>query len=253
MQALSKKLRHRVLHKFVRDGLFRLILIGGLRRKAVCHQHQTVGHVLKRDLRFRLRVFVRRLEIRVDGVDERVFGRLLRRTAILEPRRVVIVLEAVDLVRKAQRRRNFHLVFWLILAVAALALGLPELRHRERLILGQLADIIENAVFIVKVRRLKLPGRGLVAEAERHARVHDRLPLERIFVVFLGDIDVREHVEIGKPAERGAGLFPVGGLLFELPDNFAPLKVERVFKPVAPDHGVKIARGILRRARAEAV
>ena len=253
MQALPEELRHCVLHKFVRDGLFRLILIGGLRRKAVCHQHQTVGHVLKRDLRFRLRVFVRRLEIRVDGVDEGVFGRLLRRAAILEPRRVVIELQAVDLIGKAHRRRNFHLVFRLILAVAALALSLPELRHRERLILGQLADIIENAVFIVKVRRLEFSGRGLVAESERHARVHDCLPLERIFVILLGNIDIRKHVEIGKPAERRAGLFPVGGLLFELPDNFAPLKVERVFKPVAPDHGVKIARGILRRARAEAV
>ena len=253
MQALSEKLRHRVLHKFVGDRLFRLVFIGGLRRKTVRHQHQTVRHVLKRDLRFRLRVFVCRFEIRVDGVDEGVFGRLLRRAAILEPRRVVIELQAVDLIGKAQRRRNFHLVFRLILAVASLALSLPELRHRERLILGQLADIIENAVFIVKVRRLEFPGRGLIAEAERHARVHDRLPFERIFVVFLGDIDVREHVEIGKPAERGAGLFPLGRLLFELPDNFAPLKVKRVFKPVAPDHGVKIARGILRRARAKAV
>ena len=253
MQALPEELRHRILHEFIRDRLFCLVLIGGLRREAVCHQHQTVRHVLKRDLRFRLRVFVRRLEIRVDRVDERVFGRLLRRTAILEPRRVVIVLEAVDLIGKAQRRRNFHLVFRLILAVASLALSLPELRHRERLILGQLADIIENAVFIVKVRRLEFPGRGLIAEAERHARVHDRLPLERIFVILLGNIDIRKHVEVGKPAERGAGLFPVGGLLFELPDNFAPLKVERVLKAVSPDDGVKIARGILRRARAEAV
>ena len=47
--------------------------------------------------------------------------------------------------------------------------------------------------------------------------------------------------------------FRSAGSFLSSPDNFAPLKVERVLKAVAPDDGVKIARGILRRARAEAV
>ena len=85
MQPVAEKFRHGVLHEFVRDGLFCLVLIRGLRGEAVRHQHQTVGHVLKRDLRFGLRVFVRLLAVGVDGVDKGVFDGLFRRAAVFEP------------------------------------------------------------------------------------------------------------------------------------------------------------------------
>ena len=50
LQPLLEKLRHGLLNKAVGDGLFRLVFVGSARGEAVCHQHQTVRHILNEDL-----------------------------------------------------------------------------------------------------------------------------------------------------------------------------------------------------------
>ena len=85
MQPVAEKFRHGILHEFVRDGLFRLVFIRGLRGEAVRHQHQTVGHILERDFGFGLGVFVCLLAVGIDGVDKGVFYCFFRRAAVLEP------------------------------------------------------------------------------------------------------------------------------------------------------------------------
>ena len=62
------------------------------------------------------------------------------------------------------------------------------------------------------------------------------------------DVDVGKDVEIGLPAEGGAGLLPVGGLLVQLADDLALFKMERILEAVAADGGVEILRGVLRGA-----
>ena len=94
---------------------------------------------------------------------------------------------------------------------------------------------------------------GLIAEAERHARIDDGLPLERVKIILHGDIDVREDLEVRLPVEQRAGLFAVGGLFLHLAVDLALFEVEVIFEAVSEDPRVEILRGILRGAGAEAV
>ena len=103
MEAAAEKLRHGLLHEFIRDGLFRLVLIGCLRGEAVRHQNQAVLHVLERDLGLGLRILVLRFEIGVDRVDEGVADGLFRRAAVFEPRGIVVIFDAVHLIGEAER------------------------------------------------------------------------------------------------------------------------------------------------------
>lgn len=137
---------------------------------------------------------------------------------MFEPRRIVIVFETVDTVREAKGGGNAHLVFRLVFTVAALALGLPELRHGQRLLTCNFVYIIQNAVGIAVIRLDEFAA-FLIAERERHARVDDSLPLERVLKIFLRNVDVGEDGQIGLPAEDGAGGLAVGRLLFILPTS----------------------------------
>lgn len=86
-------------------------------------------------------------------------------------------------------RRGFHLVFIHVAAVASLALRLPELRRGERLVLRDLADIVQNAVFVEILGLVKLTGRALAAEPEGNAGIHNRLPFQRILVILLRNVN----------------------------------------------------------------
>ena len=168
------------------------------------------------------------------------------------------MLNALHLVGKAARAGELDLVFGLVLTVAAAALGFPEDGGRQGVLARDLGDIVDDAVFVDKVLRLKVAGEDFVFEAERDARVDDGLTAQRFDIVVGGNVDIGEHVEVGQPARARAGLFSaVGRLDLELVALFAhrlaALKVQGVFVPIAPDGHVHIARGILRRARAEAV
>ena len=107
-------------------------------------------------------------------------------------------------------------------------------------------------MLIAELRRLELAA-GLIAEAERHARVDDGLPLERVEIILHGDVDVREDLEVRLPVEQRAGFFAVGGLFLHLAVDLAPFEVEVIFEAVAEDPRIEILRGILRGAGAEAV
>ena len=108
-------------------------------------------------------------------------------------------------------------------------------------------------MFIAVFRLSKFALLGFAAIAEADARVDDGLPFERVLKVFVRDVDVGKDVEIGLPAEGGAGLLPVGRLFVQLADDLALFKMERILEAVAADGGVKIFRGVLRGACAEAV
>ena len=125
-EAGLQKVRHRLLHELVRDGLFRLVLVARLRGEVVGDKNDAVFDVLPGDTGFALLVFVVVLQILVDGVDKGGLRRLFGAAAVLEPRGVVVVFDALHLIRKAARAGELDLVFGLVLAVAAAALRLPE-------------------------------------------------------------------------------------------------------------------------------
>ena len=166
----------------------------------------------------------------------------------------MVVFDDGHLVGEAEGHGQLYLVLRLVRPVPALSLGLPEHRLGEGVLSGQLGDIVQNAVFILEIGGGKFVGGGLLPEAEGDPGVDHRLALEHVGVVVHRDADVGEHLQVGLPADGGAGLFaPVGGLLFQPAHVFPLLKVERIVEAVPPHIHVHIRAGILGGAGAQAV
>ena len=164
----------------------------------------------------------------------------------------MVVFDVVDAVGKAKRRRDLHLVFGLIRAVASAALGLHVGRSSQRVLARELLDIVEDAVGIAVVRRLERAA-ALYAQAKRHALVHDGLPVQHVLEIALGHINVREHLQIRPPADGRAGFLAVCRGALQPADDLALPKMQAVLFPVAPDGHVHIFRGVLRGARTQTV
>ena len=81
------------------------------------------------------------------------------------------------LIGEAEGDRQLHLVLRLVRPVPALPLGLPEHRLGEGLLPGQLGDIVQNAVLILKIGGGKFIRGGLLPKAEGDPGVDHRLAL----------------------------------------------------------------------------
>ena len=124
---MAEKFGHRLLDKLVGNRLFGLIFVAGLVGEGGHHDNQTVLHVLKRDLALVLGVFAGLLEPRVDHGDKRAAHSLLRRAAVFQPARIVVVFGQRHAVGERHRRVDFDIVFGLVVAVASAAFTLPIL------------------------------------------------------------------------------------------------------------------------------
>ena len=120
----------------------------------------------------------------------------------------MVVLDDLDPVGEAEGHGELHLVVGLVGPVPALPLGLPEHRLGEAVLPGQLPDIVLDAVLVLEVGGLELAPH-LVAEPEGDPGVDHRLALEDVQEVLHRDVDVGEDLQVGLPAELGAGLLPV--------------------------------------------
>ena len=166
----------------------------------------------------------------------------------------MVVLHQGHPVGEAERYAQLHLILRLVLPVPAFSLGLPEYRLGEGVLPRQLGDIVQNAVFILKIGGGKLARGGLLLKAEGHPRVDHCLALHHVGVVVHRDVDVGKNLQVGLPAEGRARLLsPVGGLLFQTAHVFALFKVEGVFEAVPPDGGVEELAGVLGGAGAQAI
>ena len=123
LQLFLEKGGHGLLNEFVGDGLLRLVLIGGNGGKAVGNQNQAVLNVLKGDFTLVFLILSLLLDVCVDGGGKGAACGLFRRAAMLQPGGVVVILDQIDLVGKAKRGGNFHLIFRLVRAILAPALG----------------------------------------------------------------------------------------------------------------------------------
>ena len=165
----------------------------------------------------------------------------------------MVVLDHVHLDREAERRGEPDLVLVLVRTVAPAALGGDEVRRAERLLPGDLPDIVEDAVFIEELLRLELALGHLVSEPEGDAGVHNRLAAQGLLIVLQRYVYVREDLQVGPPAYIRTGLLAVGGLALQLADDAALFKVQRVLLPVAADSDVHILARVLGGAAAQAV
>ena len=84
-EALFKEGRHSLLDKAVVDGLLGLVFVGRLGGEAVGHQYQAVLDVLPLNAALVFVVLALLLDVGVDGASQSTAGRLLGRTAVLEP------------------------------------------------------------------------------------------------------------------------------------------------------------------------
>ena len=210
--------------------------------------------ILKLDFAFGLVVLAVLLQVRIDLIDERVLHGLVRRAAVLEPARVVVVLRQVQAIGKGERHVDLHVVKGKVFTVSHPLFGLPELNGGHRVVAAELAHVVLDAVFVAENRRFKFFRRDLVFENKLHARIDDRLPAERVRIVLDRHRDVGKDLEIRLPANDRAGvlLFRIW-LLFQAADVLAALKMQRVAEAVVADVRIHILRGVLRRAEAEAV
>ena len=123
------------------------------------------------------------------------------------------MLDELHFLAERERDVQFQLVFVLVLAVAALALGGPVLRSCHRFVADQLKQVVADSVFIAEY----LLGEGavlvLVFQHEFHAVVDYSLPAEDIREVVRADVDICEYFKVGLPVYLCAGGAVAAGLL----------------------------------------
>ena len=256
LQVAAEELRHGLLDEFVGDGLLGLVLVAGLGGEVVADQHQAVLDIRPGDLALALLVLPLVPQVLVDGGDKGGLGRLFGASAVLQPGGVVVVLDDVHLIGKAAGHAELHLVLRLVRPVPALLLRLPEHRRRQAPLSRKLRHIVHDAVFVEELRLFEPTRLCLVPEPEGDPGVHHRLALHHVGEVLRRDGDVREHVQVGKPAGAGAGFSGLAleqGRLPQLPHDLAPLKVQGVFKAVPPDGDVHVPGGVLGGAGTQSV
>ena len=168
----------------------------------------------------------------------------------------MVILYSLYLVGKAESRRELDLILGLVLPVPAAALGAYEIWRGQGRIVGDLVYIVEDAVLIDILRNIEFIS-ILIAEAEGHARIHDRLTVQNVLEKLLGYVDIRKDLKVGTPFYRRAGLFAVSRahreLLTLFADDLAFFEMKLVFIAVSPYGDIHIFRGILCRTGSQTI
>ena len=168
----------------------------------------------------------------------------------------MIVLLNLRILGKAEAGRNLHLIIRQVIPVTPLALSRNHHRQGQRVLARKLPDIVFYSVGI-KIFLCFKPAALLNPEAESNPRIHHSLFMEHLLKILHRYVDIGEHLEIGPPADGGAGLFAVGGLnrqlLALLPADLALFKMKGILLLVTPYRHVHIFGGVLRRTGPEAV
>ena len=253
LQRMLEKIGHRLGDEGVGDGLLRLVFIRRLRGKGVGHQHERILDVREGDAAFVFGIFPVVLQIAVDGPDERAARGLVRRAAMLQKGRIVIILDHAHVVGKAERELHLQLIALFVLAVLPLPLGGILDGFGQIVDADLLGDVIDDPVGVQKLLRGIAAVRLLPVEDEGQPVVDDGLPLEDFTNVLARDGDVGEHLQIGLPGRDGAGLFRRAGFLFQLRDRLALAKVYGILCAAGICGDVHKLRGALRRAGAQPV
>ena len=115
---------------------------------------------------------------------------------VLQPRGVVVVLQEVHPVRKAESTGDLHPVLILVLAVTSFALCLNKIRRRQRRLPRPLRHVVHDSVGVEKILYFEATLGFLQAEPEGDPRVRHRLSLQHVIKVFRRNVDVRKDVQV---------------------------------------------------------
>ena len=256
-QVVLEEVGHGLGDELVGDGLFGLVLVAGAGGKAGRHIHQAVLDVLEADRALPFLVHPLVLQVFVDLVDKGGADGVLGAAAVLQPGGVVVELQQLDLVGKAEGRAHPHLVVGLVLPVAAGGLRLAGEHRGQGVAAGGLPDVVRDAVLVAVALLPGLAGGGvgllLVGKGQRQPRVDHRLAAQHIFIVAGRHVDVGEHLVVRLPVDDAAGAAALVGLLFQAAHVLAPGKVQMVVEAVPVDVGGHPGRSVLGGAQAQAV
>ena len=257
LQIVLEEVGHGLRDELVGDGLLGLVLVAGAGGEAGRDVDQTVLHILKADGALALLIEVLVLEILVDLVDKGRADGVLRAAAVLEPGRVVVILQHLHLVGEAERRAHLHLIFGLVVPVAAGGLALAAEHRGQAVFARRLSDIVGDAVLVAPALLPRLAGGRvfllLIGEVEGQARVDDGLTAENILVVAAGHVDVGKDLVVRLPVDDAAGAASLERLFVQAAHILALLEVEMIVEAVAVDVGGHPRRGVLGGAEAQTV
>ena len=172
-----------------RDCLPSLVFVGRLGGEAVGHQHQAVLDVLPFDAALVFVVLALLLNISIDGAGQSATGRLLGRAAVLEPRRVVVVLLHHEGAREAHARGDLYVVVGQVLAVATATVGLDKEGLGEVVGTDLLEHVVLDALGIAEVLFGELAVVALDAQAEGHVGVDHGLAAHGLAIPLVGNTD----------------------------------------------------------------
>ena len=167
----------------------------------------------------------------------------------------MVVFDDLDPVGEAEGHGQLHLVFIHVRAVLTRAFSrLEERGGRQRVIPGQLLDIVHQTILIEVGYLLKFTGGGLIAKQEGDPSVDHRLALHRVAEVVSRDVGLHEDLPVRLPANRGAGMgAPGGGLCVQAADILTLLEVQGIPLAIPDDHHIHVLTGILGGAGTQAI
>ncbi len=250
LQATAQQIRQEFLDILVIDRLLGLVFIAGLGGERIGDQDQGILDIGKGDFGFIILVLVLQLGLAVEFIDQGITHGFVRRAAIFQPARVMVILDQVDLIIEAQSHSSLDLVFRLVGAIAALAAAFKKKRARDALLLVQLADKAQDAFWIVEF----LGGAGwLVKQAEGHSGIDDGLAFQSLLEIVQRDHDVSENVPVCLPFLDRAGLLLPDRGLGQATDIIAFFEVQIIAEAIAHHRYVEVFGSILGGTGAQAI
>ena len=239
---MLEEVGHCLIDKLIGYRLFRLVLIACLCGKAGRNQNQTGFHVLKFQLGLIFQILVVLPQVGVDLRDERLFYRLIRRTAVFQPAGIVIVFQTLYLVGKCQCHAQLYFISRLIFTVTALSLAAPVLNGSQRIFPGDFLYIVSNAVFIEVLLFCKGAVLFFLSVEKQQIRVYNCLSAERVAKIVIGNLDLCKYVQVGQPVCPCSGLFFLCRFFLQTAYIDAFFKVQIILITVTKNFYVHIGR-----------
>ena len=251
-QGMAEKGIHRLIDKLVGNCLFRLVLIGSLRRKRGGNQNQAVFDILKGNFSLVFQVFSRLFKVLVNGKHKRSPYRAFRGTTMFQKTGVVIVFQTFFPVGKAKSHIQLDLVFRFVFPIPSFLFIMKCLHRSQGVFPGNFPDIVGNSVLVDKFPCLK-PVFRLITEFKHQPSIDNCLAFEHIFIEFHWNRNVRKNFQIRAPTLFCPGLAAFRWFFFQSANIFPLFKMQGIQIPVPADLHVKILGSVLSCTGAQAI
>ena len=252
-QLVLEELRHCLVDKFIGDRLFGLVLVARLSGEAGGNQNQASLDISECDFRLVFQILSILSQVAVDLRHKRLLNRLFRRTAVLQPAGVMVVLNLLNAVGKCQRNIQLDFVHRLVTAILSLTLAAPVLDGSQCSISCNLLHIIGDAILIqVLLFRERTIG-FLITVDKQQIWVYHSLSPEDVAVIFFRNVDLRENLQIRLPMCPCSRLLLLCGSFLQSAYILPLFKVQVVLISISHNLHIHIGRGKLCGTKAKSV